>query len=62
MSVFLVEWEAAWIWARKEGEVVWLWRSWIDENGEYNLMRVGRTMHPSFMGGQVPKWDEERDK
>lgn len=35
---------------------------YVEEPWGTELRVVGRTMHPSFMGGPVPKWDPKRDQ
>lgn len=62
MSDFLRAFDEACAAARIYGDCEWIWKSWTDDNGKYNLVPVARTMHPSFMGGSVPKWDPERDQ
>ena len=59
---FLQEWDAAIRSARRTGFESHVWKSWFNERGEYNLVPVARTMHPSFMAVPVPKHDPERDK
>jgi len=59
---FLDEWEVALRAARRTGSPSSVWKSWFNERGEYNLVPVARTMHPSFMAGASPKHDPERDK
>ena len=62
MSSFLQEFDEAIDAARQTGQPEWVWRSWFDEDGAYNLRPVARTMHPAFMGKPVPKHDPERDQ
>ena len=56
-SDFLKAWDDAIQAARETGEEQYVFKY------EGNRLRMaGRTMHPSFMGGPVPKWDPVRDQ
>lgn len=62
MSEFLKEFDEAIAEAKEYGIPMFVWRSYFDEDGRYNLRRVARTMHPSFMALPVAKHDPERDQ
>jgi hypothetical protein len=59
---FLNEWDEAIRDARQLGREQFIWRAWISEDGAYNLRRVAKTMHPSFMAAVPPKYDPKRDQ
>ena len=62
MSEFLKQFDEAIEDAKEYGIPMFVWRSYFDKDGRFNLRRVGRTMHPAFMAGSIPKHDPERDR
>lgn len=62
MSEFLKEFDEAIAEAKEDGIPVFVWRSYFDDDGNYNLRRVGRTRHPAFMADQAVKHDPKRDR
>lgn len=76
MSDFLEAWDWALSVARRRGEAMHMAKltpDWWDaicvadsqvdqQPEEVRACVTARTMHPSFMGGPVPKWDPKRDQ